>query len=47
VVTTDTTPTLVGTGTPGDIITVRNASGDVIGTGIVDGSGNWSIIPLT
>ena len=41
--TADTTPTITGTGEVGAIITLKNASGTVLGTGTVDASGNWSI----
>jgi cysteine-rich repeat protein len=47
IVTSDTTPTFVGTGEPGSTITITDGSGNVIGTGIVDGSGNWTVTPST
>jgi large repetitive protein len=43
----DTTPTLTGTGESNTIFTIRNASGTVLGTGTIDGSGNWSFTPVT
>ncbi|HKM63217.1 MAG TPA: Ig-like domain-containing protein, partial [Acidisphaera sp.] len=39
--TTDQTPTLFGTGTPGQTVTLR-ADGTPIGSTVADGSGNWS-----
>ena len=45
--TTDSTPTITGTGEVGSTITLKNASGTVLGTGTVDASGNWSITPST
>ncbi|WP_368543640.1 BapA/Bap/LapF family large adhesin [Enterobacter soli] len=44
--TRDTTPTLSGTGTAGDIITIYNGN-TVLGTAEVDGSGNWTWTPET
>ena len=39
-----TTPTLTGTGTVGDTVTLYDTNGStVLGTAVVDGSGNWSI----
>lgn len=35
-------PTLVGTGEPGSVFTIRNSSGIVLGTGIVSATGSWS-----
>ncbi|WP_090142635.1 Ig-like domain-containing protein [Limnohabitans sp. DM1] len=43
--TSDSTPTLSGTGTAGDVITVKNAAGAVIGTVTVAGNGTWRITP--
>ena len=40
--TNDNTPTLVGTGTPGDTITVYDSQRNPIATAIVDANGNWS-----
>ena len=40
-VTDDTTPQIIGTGTPGDTIHVYD-NGSLIGTTVVDGSGAWS-----
>jgi large repetitive protein len=45
--TNDSTPTINGTGEPGSVFTIRNASGAVIATGTVDGSGNWTYTPTT
>ncbi|PUE05948.1 hypothetical protein B9Z51_16985, partial [Limnohabitans sp. T6-5] len=45
--TTDTTPTLSGTGTPGDTITVKDPQGNVIGTAVVAANGTWAITPTT
>ena len=42
-----TTPTFSGTGEPGATISVTNASGDVLCTVIVDGSGNWTCASTT
>lgn len=44
--TRDTTPTLSGTGTAGDTVTIYNG-GVKIGDAVVDGSGNWSWTPTT
>ena len=44
-ITSDNTPTLTGTGTPGDTITVKDAAGNVIATAVVNASGNWSATP--
>jgi VCBS repeat-containing protein len=43
-ITRDTTPTLSGTGTVGDTVTIYNG-GVKIGDAVVDGSGNWSWTP--
>ncbi|PUE05953.1 hypothetical protein B9Z51_17015 [Limnohabitans sp. T6-5] len=45
--TNDTTPTISGTGTPGEVITVKDASGAVIGTATVTANSTWSITPVT
>ncbi|MEM5530792.1 Ig-like domain-containing protein, partial [Gammaproteobacteria bacterium AS21] len=42
--TDDAMPTITGSGEAGSIITLLD-NGEVVGTGIVDGSGNWSIEP--
>ncbi|HBO3685972.1 TPA: hypothetical protein L4T35_006006, partial [Pseudomonas aeruginosa] len=42
--TDDTQPTLVGTGEPGDTVTVLD-NGKVIGSVVVGGSGKWSFTP--
>ena len=43
-----TTPTLIGTGTIGDTVTLYDTNGStVLGTAVVDGSGNWSITSST
>lgn len=44
--TRDTTPTLSGTGNPGDTVTIYNGT-DKIGDAVVDGDGNWSWTPST
>lgn len=41
--TADATPTITGTGEAGTIISLKNASGTVLGTGTVDASGKWTI----
>jgi Bacterial Ig-like domain/Bacterial Ig domain/S-layer homology domain len=41
--TNDSIPTLTGTGTSWDIITIKNSIGTVLWTGIIDWSGNWSV----
>ncbi|WP_205872763.1 Ig-like domain-containing protein [Limnohabitans planktonicus] len=46
-VTTDKTPTLSGTGTPGDTITIKNPQGAVIGTATVAANGSWAFTPTT
>jgi hypothetical protein len=43
--TNDTTPTLSGTGTPGDTITVKDANGTTIATAVVDSQGQWTATP--
>jgi large repetitive protein len=43
----DTTPTLTGTGEPNTVFTITNASGTILWTGTVDGSGNWTFTPTT
>ncbi|NBS66632.1 MAG: hypothetical protein EBT33_20240 [Betaproteobacteria bacterium] len=45
-ITSDTTPTLSGTGTAGDTITVKDAQGNVIATATVQSNGSWSATPL-
>jgi large repetitive protein len=45
--TSDTTPTLTGTGEIGSIFIVRNTLGIILGTGTVDSSGNYSFTPTT
>ncbi|MDC0505985.1 DUF5011 domain-containing protein [Candidatus Gracilibacteria bacterium] len=42
---TDNTPTLTGTGEANSIFEVRNGSGVLLGTGTVNGSGNYSFVP--
>jgi hypothetical protein len=44
--TTDSTPTITGIGEINTLITLTDGSGAVIGTGMTDGSGNYTI-PLT
>jgi hypothetical protein len=44
--TDDSTPTLVGKGTPGDVVTVI-ANGDTQGSVTVGDNGEWSFTPLT
>lgn len=44
--TRDTTPTLSGTGTKGDVITIYNGNA-VLGTAEVDDTGHWSWTPTT
>ncbi|POP41210.1 hypothetical protein CHU33_23865 [Superficieibacter electus] len=44
--TNDTQPTLSGSGTPGDTITVFDGD-DALGTTLVDINGNWSFTPQT
>ena len=46
-VTGDNTPTLRGTGVPGDTIRVYNAQGQVVATAVVDGNGNWAATAST
>eukprot|EP01034_Spumella_vulgaris_P028855 gene28856-biopygen24733 len=46
-VTIDTTPTIDGTGTPGDTIKITDPQGNLIGTAIVGPNGQWSITPTT
>jgi hypothetical protein len=43
--TNDATPTLSGTGTPGDTVTIRDAAGNVIASAIVQPDGSWSATP--
>ncbi|MBK5344656.1 Ig-like domain repeat protein [Pseudomonas sp. TH49] len=45
-VTDDTTPTLNGTGEPGDTIIILD-KGEKIGETVVDGDGNWTFTPET
>ncbi len=40
--TRDTTPTLSGTGNPGDTVTIYNGT-DKIGDAVVDGDSNWRL----
>jgi hypothetical protein len=44
--TRDTTPTLSGTGNPGDTVTIYNG-GVKIGDAVVDNTGNWTWTPST
>jgi len=46
-VTNNNTPTINGTGEPGTEFTLTDAGGALIGTGVVDPSGNWSLVPTT
>ncbi|WP_255350713.1 Ig-like domain-containing protein [Limnohabitans sp. DM1] len=43
--TNDTTPTISGTGTAGEAITVKDSAGAVIGTATVAANGTWSVTP--
>ena len=44
----DTTPTYVGTGTPGGLVTVTTSpTGTVLCTATIDASGNWTCTPVT
>jgi hypothetical protein len=43
--TNDNTPTLSGTGTAGDTITIKDVNGNVIATAVVDSNGAWSATP--
>ncbi|WP_143473853.1 Ig-like domain-containing protein [Limnohabitans sp. G3-2] len=44
--TNDTTPTIVGTGTPGDTIQLYAPNGTtLLGTAVVDAAGNWAVTP--
>ncbi len=45
--TKDNTPTVQGTGAPGDTITIKDAAGNVIATALVDANGNWSATTTT
>ncbi|MEB3275731.1 MAG: Ig-like domain-containing protein, partial [Cyanobacteriota bacterium] len=45
--TNDTTPSLNGSGTPGDTITVLGADGQPIATAIVQPDGSWSATPAS
>lgn len=45
--TTDTTPTITGTGDAGSTLTVYSATGAVLGATSVDPSGNWTFTPTT
>ncbi|MBO9624080.1 MAG: BapA prefix-like domain-containing protein [Sphingomonas sp.] len=38
---------VIGTAEPGATVTVTDTAGNVIGTDVADGSGNWSITPAT
>eukprot|EP01036_Dinobryon_divergens_P034934 gene34935-45213_t len=44
--TTDSTPTLSGTGTPGDTITIKDPEGNVIATAVVAPNGTWTATPV-
>ncbi|MCV6623527.1 MAG: retention module-containing protein, partial [Cellvibrionaceae bacterium] len=44
--TNDTTPTISGTGEPGNQVTITDPTGKVIGTTTVDPEGNWEITPI-
>ena len=46
-ITADNTPTISGTGTAGDTITLKAPDGTVLGTVVVPAGGNWSITPTT
>ncbi|MFA6041972.1 MAG: retention module-containing protein, partial [Methylophilus sp.] len=46
-ITSDNTPTIVGTGEPGNTITLLDPNGTPLGTAVVDGGGKWSITPTT
>ncbi|WP_228768239.1 Ig-like domain-containing protein [Limnohabitans sp. DM1] len=46
-ITTDTTPTFTGTGTPGDTIKITDPQGVVIGSATVTPEGTWAITPTT
>ena len=39
----DNTPTFIGTGEPFATVVLYNATGAVLGTGVVDSTGDWSI----
>jgi len=43
--TTDATPLIEGTGTPGDTVTVRDGDGSGICTAVVDSTGHWHCTP--
>ena len=44
--TNNTTPTITGgSATPGDTITLKDSSGNLLGTATVDSQGDWSITP--
>ncbi|NDB19055.1 MAG: hypothetical protein EB027_07350, partial [Actinobacteria bacterium] len=45
--TNDTTPTLSGTGTAGDTITIKDAQGNTLATATVQPDGTWSATPST
>ncbi|PUE06853.1 hypothetical protein B9Z51_13055 [Limnohabitans sp. T6-5] len=45
-ITTDNTPTLSGSGTPGDTITIKDPQGNVIATAIVAPNGTWEATPV-
>ncbi|WP_304438315.1 Ig-like domain-containing protein, partial [Limnohabitans sp. DM1] len=45
--TNDTTPTLSGTGTPGNTIAIKDAAGNVIATAVVQPNGTWMATPST
>eukprot|EP01031_Cornospumella_fuschlensis_P053679 gene53679-biopygen30238 len=44
--TTDNTPTLSGTGTPGNTISIKDAAGNVIATAVVAANGTWMATPV-
>jgi hypothetical protein len=46
-ITSDTTPTITGTGEPGATVTVTDQDGTVLGTAVVDANGDWSLTPTT
>jgi hypothetical protein len=45
-ITSDSTPTISGTGSPGDTITIKDG-GVTLGTAVVAADGSWSITPST
>ena len=44
-ITSDNTPTLSGSGTPGDAITIKDANGNTIAQATVDSNGAWQATP--